>query len=314
MHPLPDSISLHIGAHKTASSHLQNLLYKNRGLLAEANIRVYGPRYLRMQGRNLAAMFGTSWSESPTPRRKPQRQLKFLAKGRSHMVLSEENLVGNLADQKGRTVMPLYPAAQDRVQELVSKWAPVPTELFLAVRDPTSFLASAYSQAMFGGIHIRPRQFRLKNDWREVDWAEYVDRLRAVTGLSNIYVWRQEDYNQSQRLIMAKLLRWDHADDLKIIDKRVHQGLSVSAVQHTLEAASEGQTGTLARDARRAFPVGDAHKLFDLYSESAKRKSREAYAEQMARIEGMDGVTVLRPTPDASPHVSPPREDAAQKG
>lgn len=295
MHPLPESISLHIGAHKTASSHLQNVLYKNRGLLAQADIRIYGPRYLRMPGRNLAAMFGTSWSENAAPRRKPQRQLKFLAKGRKHMVLSEENLVGNLADPKGRTVMPLYPSAESRLQELVSKWAPVETDLFLAVRDPTAFLASAYSQAMFGGLHIRPRQFRLKNDWRSVDWAEYVDRLRSVTGLSNIYVWRQEDYDQSQQQIIAKLLRWDTGDALQIIDKHVHRGLSVSAVQQTLGAASQGQTGTLARDARRAFPVGDTHKLFDLFSESAKRKSRDIYADQIARIEKMEGVTVLRP-------------------
>jgi hypothetical protein len=34
---------------------------------------------------------------------------------------------------------------------------------------------------------------------------------------------------------------------------------------------------------------------FDLFSESAKRKSRDIYADQIARIEKMEGVTVLRP-------------------
>ena len=192
MHPLPQSISLHIGAHKTASSHLQNVLYKNRGLLADEGIRLLGPRYLRMKGRTLAAMFNTSWSENPEPRRKPQPQLQFLAKGRKHMVLSEENFVGNITDNKGRVTLPLYPQAASRIAELVGKFAPVPTELFLAVRDPSAYMASAYSQTMFGGAYIRPRQFRLRNDWKAVDWADYVDRIRAVSGVKHIYLWRQK--------------------------------------------------------------------------------------------------------------------------
>ncbi|MCF2872989.1 hypothetical protein L0664_18135 [Octadecabacter sp. G9-8] len=300
---MPQSIALHIGAHKTASSHLQNVLYKNRGLLADDGIRIYGPRYLRMPGRNLAAMFGLSWSESPPPRRTPKRQLKFLVKGRRHLVLSEENFVGNLADLKGRTVLPIYPTGRDRIAELVAKWAPVETDLFVAVRDPASFLGSAYSQAMFGGFHIRPRQFRLRNDWRAVDWADYIDGLRTIDGLRRIYVWRQEDYHQSQSLIVKHLTRISDVEPLKFIDKRVHQGLSVTAVQTTLEASSAGEKGTLARDARRAFPVGKDHSLFELYSSSTLRKSRDIYAAQMARIAQMDGVTVLQ---------SPPTGDATQ--
>lgn len=295
MHPLPQSISLHIGAHKTASSHLQNVLYKNRGLLADEGIRLFGPRYLRMQGRTLAAMFNTSWSESPEPRRKPQRQLKFLAKGRKHMVLSEENFVGNLTDLKGRVALPLYPLAVERIAELVEKFAPVPTELFLAVRDPAAFIASAYSQAMFGGSHIRPRQFRLRNDWRAVDWADYVNRIRAVSGIKHIYIWRQEDYNDVLNQIMCRLLHWDDASRIETIPGRVHQGLSVSAVQKTIEAASEGRTGKLARDFRREYPIGEHHKQFELFSASAQRKSAEIYADQMDKIKQMEGVTVLRP-------------------
>jgi hypothetical protein len=296
LHPLPQSISFHIGAHKTASSHLQNVLYKNRGLLADEGIRLFGPRYLRMKGRTLAAMFNTSWSESPEPRRKPQRQLKFLAKGRKHMVLSEENFVGNVTDPKGRVALPLYPLAASRLAELMEKFAPVPTELFIAVRDPAAYLASAYSQAMFGGSHIRPRQFRLRNDWRAVDWADYVDRIRAVSGVKHIYLWRQEDYDAVSPQIMRHLLRWDDVSEIQTIEGRVHQGLSVSAVQKTIEAASEGQTGKLARIARRAYPIGEHHKQFELYSSSTRRNSAEIYDVQMGKIEKMEGVTVLRPS------------------
>ena len=169
MPPLPTSIALHIGAHKTASSHLQNVLYRNREMLSDEGVRVYGPGYLRIQGRNLAAMFGLSWSESPPPRRKPHDQLKFLAKGRARLVFTEENFVGQLVDTNGRTTLPLYPSGPARVAEIVEKWAPVETQLFVAIRNPASFMASAYSQALFGGANIGPRTFRARNDWRQVD-------------------------------------------------------------------------------------------------------------------------------------------------
>lgn len=295
MHPLPQTISLHIGAHKTASSHLQNVLYKNRRLLTEDGIRLFGPKYLRLKGRSLAAMFDTSWSESPAPRRKPLDQLRFIAKGRTHMVLSEENFVGNLADIKGRVSVPLYPFAPQRLGELIEKWAPVPADVFLAVRDPAAYMASAYSQAMFGGFHIRPRQFRLRNDWKGVDWADYVERIRTVPGIGQIFIWRQEEYEATLPQILSRLLRWEDANRIQLIEGRVHQGLSVTAVQKTLEAASEGQTGKLARDARRAYPVGENHQQFQLYSPSTLRKAADIYGAQMDKIEKMEGVTVLRP-------------------
>ena len=267
--------------------------------MREDGIRLFGPRYLRMKGRTLAAMFNTSWSESPVPRRGPHDQLRFLAKGRRHMVLSEENFVGNVTDAKGRVALPLYPLAAPRLSELVEKWSPVPVNLFIAVRDPTSYLASAYSQAMFGGTHMRPRQFRLRNDWKAVDWADYVGRIRAVAGIGQVYLWRQEDYNAVLPQILQHLLHWDDTSMMQMIEGRVHQGLSVSAVQQTIEFASEGQTGKLAREARRLFPVGEHHAQFELFSASAQRKSAEMYAVQMAKIAEISGVTVLRPPSDA---------------
>jgi hypothetical protein len=300
---MPQSIALHIGAHKTASSHLQNELYRNREMLAEEGIRVYGPGYLRMKGRNLAAMFGLSWSESPEPRRDAHEQLRFLAKGRKRLVFTEENFVGNLTDNKGRLPLPIYPSGPERVGELVAKWAPVQTQLFVAIRNPAAFMASAYSQALFGGTNVGPRTFRAHNDWRQIDWAEYVAKLRATTGLGEIYVWRQEDYEQAHRLILRRLLRWKVGGKVDLVEGRLNEGLSADAVRQTLQWVQDGKTGSLARDARAAFPVGDHHKPFALYAASTLAAAQAVYDEQFARIGAIDGVTVLHPpTKVAKPH------------
>lgn len=299
MPPLPQSISLHIGAHKTASSHLQNVLYRNREMLSDEGIRVYGPGFLRRNGRSLPAMFGLSWSENPQPRRNARAQLKFLAKGRKRLVFTEENFAGSLADSDGRTPLPIYPSGPERVAELVTAWAPVKTRLFIAIRNPASYMASAYSQTLFGGANVGPRTFRARNDWRLIDWADYVAKLRTIPALSEIYVWRQEDYDLTKRLILRRLLGWNVGPKVDIVEGRVNQGLSAHAVRQTLQWAREGKTGKLAHDARKALPVSAQHKPFSLYASSTLAAAQSIYDDQFARIQAMNGVRVLQPSAKA---------------
>ncbi len=295
MPSLPQSIALHIGAHKTASSHLQRVLYKNRKMLADESIRYFGPNYLRMPGRNLSAMFGLSWSDSPAPRRTAQEQLAFLAKGKSRLVFSEENFVSVLTDKAGRVNLPLYPLAVERVAELAAAWAPIKPQLFVAVRNPATFMASAYSQALFGSAYIGPRTYRARNDWRRVDWADYIRQLRGISDISDLCVWRQEDYERSQRLILRRMLRWRLGPKIENVEGRVHQGLSASAVRQTLEWAQEGLTEKLAAKSRSLYPINEDNKPFALYAQSTLADAQSVYDAQMAQIDGMDGVTVLHP-------------------
>jgi len=292
----PHSIALHIGAHKTASSHLQKVLFNNRKMLMDNSIRVCGPWILRRKGGSLASQFGLSWSETAPPRRSAQEQLAFLSKGAHRLVLSEENFVGMLKRNSGRVHVPLYPTGPEKLAELVAKFAPIKPQIFLAVREPTAFLTSAYSQTLFGGAFIGPRTFRARNDWRSIDWADYVARLLKVDGLGGIYLWRQEDYEQVQRRVLRQMLRWRAGGQVETIDGRVHESLSAAAVRQTLAWAQEGETVKLATKARQKFPVSEVNKPFKLYAPSTLKMSEAIYDVQMAQIEQMEGVAVLHPS------------------
>jgi hypothetical protein len=291
----PQTIALHIGAHKTATSHLQKTLHNNRKMLSAEGVRVVGPHLLRAKGRNLQAMFNLSWSESPAPRRAPRDQLAFLARGHKRLVFSEENFVGVLADKAGRVSLPLYPAGPERVAELAAAWAPIKPQLFVAVRNPASYLASAYSQTLLGGAHVGPRTFRARNDWRLINWADYIAKFRAISDISDIYVWRQEDYDRTQGLILRRLLGWKVGGKVERVDGRVHLGLSAAAVRQTLQWAQEGKTEKVGTTARGLFPINDDNKPFALYARSTLDTAQAIYAAQMAQIEAMEGVTVLHP-------------------
>jgi len=292
---LPQSIALHIGAHKTASTHLQKTLWNNREMLSADGIRIFNPGYLRIPGRSLPSMFGLSWSNTAPPRRDAQEQLAFLAKGHKRLVFTEENFVGVLANKKGEINLPLYPSAVKRITELTRAWAPIKPQIFLGIRNPASFLASAYSQVLMGRSHVGPRAFRLRNDWALIDWADYVAAIRGIETVGDIFVWRQEDYETSQRLILRRMLRWKVGGKVDILPGRIHQGLSVNAVRQTLEWAKDKKEGPLAGTARGMHPISEANPAFQLYADRVFAEAKAGYDAQVERINAMEGVTVLHP-------------------
>lgn len=303
MPKLPQSIALHIGAHKTASTHLQQVLETNKDLLADDGIRFIGPKFLRMRGRGLSAMFNMSWSEAPPARRKPHAQLEFLSRGQKRLVISEENFAGVLTNQDGRMPFMFYRFMPGKLEEMAAAWAPIKPQIFLCVRNPAAYMASVYSQSLFSAPHVGPRTFRARNDWRKVDWADYVARIRATPGLGDIFVWRQEDYAQNPRPVMRRMLRWRTGAKLEITEQLVNQGLSGPAVRQTLQQAVDGAEGKLAAQARKQFPVNDKNPPFKLYAASTLAEADAIYADQMAKIAGMDGVELLYKPKDTT--VSP---------
>ena len=290
---LPQSVALHIGAHKTASTHLQQVFDNNKDLLIEEGIRFYGPKFLRMRGRGLSAMFNMSWSETPPARRNAHEQLEFLAKGQKRLVFSEENFAGVLTNQDGRMPFMFYRFMPGKLEELAAAWAPIKPQIFLSVRNPASYMASVYSQSLFSAPHVGPRTFRARNDWRKVDWADYVAQIRATPGLGDIIVWRQEDYANNPRPVYRRMLRWRIGPKIETIDHLVHQGLSAPAVRLTLQRAVDGESGKIASEARQLLPVNEKNPPFKLYAASTLTAAEAIYEDQMAKISAMDGVQVL---------------------
>ena len=293
----PVSVALHIGAHKTATSHFQKSLYANREMLAEAGIRTYGPAYLRHRGRSIQAMFGLPMSDGRPPRRTPQEQIAFLAKGGNRIVLSEENFCGSLRDDDGHIVFPLCNRAVERISLLAEKIAPSPLDLFLCVRDPAGYLTSAYGQTILGAADaLTPDAFRASVPMPNVDWAELVTRLRGIPRVGKIYVWRHEDYAQVFRLVCRRLLRWQVGKRVEPLPTRVHEGLSERAVTKYFHDIASGQgDDTLGVRARAAFPVSRGHEKFNLFDADDTLASAQAYAAQITLIEDMKGVTFLHP-------------------
>ena len=294
-------IVFHIGAHKTATTHLQHSVGNVTDLLAMEGVQFFGPQSLRARGRRLEARFDLPFNprREVADTRPAQVVLDEMLQGGERLVFSEENFIGVLFDRESdgpphRIATPLYPHASVRLAALARRIAPDGIDLYLGLRDPAGFLNSAYGQALLAEHVVPEGRFRTQNPLSGIDWAELVARLRDTPGIGRITVWRHEDYAALFPRILTEMLGAP-ARHVTPIRRSVNPGLSERAVRETLDRWQAGETGPIAHAARAAHPVGPDQPAYRLYGEEDAALSRAFYDEQLRLIAQMDGVTLLRP-------------------
>jgi len=277
--------ALHVGAHKTATTHLQTSIAASQRALAEHGVQFYGPTVLRADGLSLLSRLDEASVSDD------------LVQGADRLVISEENFMGTLHVREGAIPKPLYRFGQDRVAQLAKKLAPNGLELFLALRDPADFLGSAYSQVLMGGTVMPFEAFRAANPLDKVDWLYLVRRLSKVAGVKQITIWRYEDYLPLFDQICADML--GVAGVVKPVPKRVHQGLSGLAVETMIKWHLAGETGPLALLARDTHPISPDVPAFNGFDDADRAASAAKYDHQIAQIEAIPNVRFLRPAAKA---------------
>ncbi|SEW47607.1 hypothetical protein SAMN04488515_3636 [Cognatiyoonia koreensis] len=275
-------IALHIGAHKTATTHLQRSMFAQADVLRTAGVRFYGPPHFRA-GQSIAERFGDDGKAA----------IAEMAGPAHRVVLSEENFIGTLQSRKGKVAMPLYPLAADRISALASRIAPNGLDVFLSVRNPAHYLTSAFCQALMGGHRVALGDVMALNPLGRVDWAELTDRIAQADGVRSLTVWRYEDYTALFPEIARRMLGADIT--LPPIDKIVHRGLSADAVAEIQIRYALGKGRKAAVNARERFPIGPDHPPFDAFLPEDHARAAKQYAEQIARIDANTVVTLLRP-------------------
>lgn len=291
---LPQTVVLHLGAHKTASTHLQRSI---GAAGPHTDLAFVGPPMLRGPGESLPERFGFPLDpENGSASALSVRDvLRGLAQGRPRLVLSDENFAGKLKTGWGRIPTPLYFTAAQRIAALAERitHAGGPAiDLCLGLRDPAGYLNSAYSQILHGKSIVDPESFRAKNPLTVVDWATYLSGLRAVPHVRSITVWRQEDYAPLfDQICVAMLGR----SDVKPLQDRLQQRLSVQAVEAVLLAKALN-AGNIVADAAEEFPVSDLYPAYDLFNAKDQMTSDALYKAQWDTIAALDGVTALGAT------------------
>ena len=282
-------IIIHAGAHKTASTHLQNRLLENEKRVVKSGCSYLGPEKIRDQ-------FGTLWralGRSDTPDEQ-ERKLAALAAGQPRLVISEENIIGGFKDlMNGPNRAILYPKAVERLARLAQLVAPNPLHIAMAVREPSSYYVSVYNQLLLSGRFQTWERFSKGLDPTAVKWSDILRPIAEIPGVAAVSIWRYEDYHRLLPQILNTLLGQPRPDIPLHMEKRMHEGLSERAVQACCTWHAAGYGGRLCAVAREDFPVSDAYPKFSPWPEALMRESRAAYGRDIEALGRAGNITVL---------------------
>lgn len=291
-------ISLHLGAHKTATTHLQQTLRANSELLGKARVAVCSPIQLRGRDESLSRRFGIHGRAKNDNGLTREQELGQLVGNAQRLVISEENLLGPSWYPTGEKRGPLYPYCDSRLEELIPCFGGRPLSLFFAVRNPADYLMSAYGQSLLGGGVETFEAFSKGLELSQLRWSNVIRRMTLVPNVTEIYVWRYEDYPSNHRKLMRKLVGWKLGVQVEPVPARIHGGLSGQAVDYVLKhgdlAANTAERMKLAHAARESFPTSDADPRYSPWKASEKKAAKKAYKKDFAEISTMEKVKIIR--------------------
>ncbi|MBE3640526.1 hypothetical protein [Mangrovicoccus algicola] len=279
---------LHLGAHKTATTHLQDTLAAHRqALLARdidylpvAEARPVLRRNMRPEG--LRRKF---WS--PPVRMLMRRDLERLRRGPATVLLSEEDLLGYTFDQLGDPLYPRLPGLP-LIRALGQGGAGL--HLFLAVRSLDALIPSAYAQ-MIRALPPEPGGFdavRARLDRQPPTWCDLVARLRDALPGAALTVWRYEDWRSHWRALLDRYVGAPAGPYPELPPPASTLSPSPRAVA---EAEALDRSLPMAARLREAeaiyarYPAGEAHGRFAPLEPALVARLREAYEADLAEID-----------------------------
>lgn len=211
MAPLITDWRIPLGAHKTATTHLQATLAAAAPDLRGSGVAVLPCHAVRPVLRDLGSWRATHQLLRPRAlARRIEGRLASLAAegwegGGLRVAFSDENVLGPLVDAMRRRP---YPRLARRLGPLAAMAQGRPVALFLSIRSFDRVLAGAYATAL---RYRRPSPLVVRRRARIFGrppprWTDVLDRLaRAAPGVP-IRVWRQEDYARAPGPVLSAFL------------------------------------------------------------------------------------------------------------
>lgn len=188
-------VIFHTGAHYTDEDRLMKCLLRNKGDFARRGVAVPGP------GKYRKLLKGTFDALKDAPASPDARDILIDAmlddEQADRLILSNTQFFGapRAAVHQGE----LYPMAAERVVNMCQLFPDDQVEIFMAIRNPASFLPAVFEDSP----HEQIADFLGGVDPREVRWSETLTRIHEAAPNVPITVWCNED----TPLIWAQIIR-----------------------------------------------------------------------------------------------------------
>lgn len=282
------TLHLHIGAHKTATTHLQATLIKHRALLAEAGVQFERPDNIRAvigPGRRAAVQMGPF----PSFRRAgASRRLAALDQGRNRLVISDENSLGLCPELFQREL--LYPTAYRRMAIWRRLAAQREALIYLCIRNYGAFFSSAYVQTIRNKPIVAPDSDSLASLARMPRrWGDIIQDIRCALPGARLRVWTFEDHFA----LLPDLLQEKTGLTLQPVRRRPMATPSTDAIA-AFRSVARRRRQPLDKLAKE-HPITDENPKFSLWSAAQSKALTEMYEDDVTALRRDLGEDFLRP-------------------
>jgi hypothetical protein len=291
-------IKLHLGIHKTASTHLQNLMANhNTGVLHSMQTHFYPPREIREPVvRVVHKTYAERKAGGPVTKSIADAVAPLL-KSHSRIIVADENLIGS-CQELYHNKQP-YPRAQQLLSVLAEGLtAGRVSEVYLAVRSYDTFLASAYCEAI-----RNTREFITFEEYtrhlapEELSWSSLVRSVTDVFPQSRVFVWRFEDYRRLEPAIVNSIagasVHGRFSSGAGAIVYPSPSQKTISALAALKDVLSRKELSTLRPRLEKMFPKSDTNPAFNPWQPAASLYWKEKYRRDMAELSSISNVTLL---------------------
>lgn len=284
-------LSILIGAHKTASTHLQRSVTDSRAALAPHGVGVIGPMPI---GGDILPLSGLLRGRADPDLLRLAAE-GFLSKhvgDAERVVLMNENILGSLAPNMLLQDSRLYKFAPGRVKRVVQLFEKHDVSIGLAIRAPETFLVSAWQENMKGHAFHAFREFLGRPDLSGLRWHRLVKHMQRALVDIPIFVWRYEDYPAVAADVLHHCMG-AAGRDVCLRRGAANPGFSAAAIDYL---AAHGEVSQEAiRAALEKFPKGSDFAAYDPWTAEERAILADTHAHDCDTLAGMDGVTLLGP-------------------
>jgi hypothetical protein len=169
-------VMLHLGVHKTATTHTQSRLWNSRGMLRSIGVNYIGLNKVR---ERLTSKLRDDEADAD---QLFNALYPFLNCER--LIVSDENIIGGTEQPTSKKY---YPAAQARVKRILQALDGFEVEVLVTLRNYSDYAISRYSEFLRHFSFLTFEEYYKKAPLDKLSWVDLVTDLRAA-GAKRIYV------------------------------------------------------------------------------------------------------------------------------
>ncbi|MEJ8567759.1 hypothetical protein [Elongatibacter sediminis] len=281
-------LHLHLGAHKTASTHFQRVMLCNRRLYEHA--AHYVPLNEFRANVTRASRF-----LDPRCRGAVDDYLVRLGSTQSRsLIISEENILGEANDAyRARRLYRHLGKRAGRLKEFVSGFED--TTIWIAVRSMDEFIPALYCEAL---LHFRIRRFgRFFSGRYEQSWVPVILTLRDIFPQTKIIVIPYETYRETLPHWVAAMTGvdtgWDLLSGERPRESANHFAVKIMGVVHPF--CSRARAPVVLEALSRHFYRKGIGGKFSPFGESVRNRLRSRYKSDLQEIESLgEGISLFQ--------------------